>query len=254
MEKRNKRIYCSVDARPYSTKLLQALEDGYIGAEEVLNECIQYLSDNEVEDIYRTLGLDEVFDIEGATEPDATYQNRRNPNKFIETKKYKDGHRVARQYMEWDTPNGTVRNYNGAKDAKRGRYFRTRKNTLDEMLEDYDEVESCGYTESITSSTQLGTMSKYFKVAKPAEYDGLIADGPDEEAEYMEWVDSQLAEDDATFNGWAIAKARYYDKLADAGMELAIIGQHSDGSNSLYWSTGDHLYEIDESDISRELR
>lgn len=75
--------------------------------------------------------------------PDATYQNKRNPNKFIETKKYNDGHRVARQYMKWDTPEGEVKNYTGAKDAKRGRYFRTRKDTLDQMLEDYDEVESC---------------------------------------------------------------------------------------------------------------
>lgn len=73
------------------------------------------------------------------SQPDHTYQNRRNPNKFIETKKYNDGHTVARQYMEWDTPEGVVRNYNGSK-TNRGRYHRTTQHTRDMMLEDYDEI------------------------------------------------------------------------------------------------------------------
>ncbi len=100
-----------------------------------------------IEKFNKELGLDlklidDGFAIQSATEPDATYQNKRNPNKFIETKKYKDGHTVARQYMKWDTPNGEVKNYTGAKDAKRGRYFRTDKATLHDMLDDYDEIES----------------------------------------------------------------------------------------------------------------
>ena len=69
-----------------------------------------------------------------------TYQNRRNENKFIETKKYKDGHSVARQYMKWETPEGTVKNYTGAKDSKNGRWHRANQHSRDVMLEDYDEV------------------------------------------------------------------------------------------------------------------
>ena len=76
-------------------------------------------------------------DSEGSTR---TYRNRRNPNKFIETKKSNDGHSYARQYMEWDTPEGKVRNYTGAKDPKRGRYSRANKSSREQMLEDYDEV------------------------------------------------------------------------------------------------------------------
>lgn len=72
---------------------------------------------------------------------DKTYQNKRNSNKFIETRKYDDGHTVARQYLKWDTPNGEVKNYTGAKDAKRGRYHRATRNTLNSMLEDYDELD-----------------------------------------------------------------------------------------------------------------
>lgn len=71
-----------------------------------------------------------------------TYRNRRNPNKYIEVKKGNDGHSYARQYMEWDSPNGKVKNYTGAKDAKRGRYSRARRATIDQMLEDYDAVQS----------------------------------------------------------------------------------------------------------------
>lgn len=133
-------IKAGTDTRFYSNQLISAMEDGLISAETVAREMIEYLSDDDVRDVCIALGLDDV--ITGASEPDATYVNKKNPNKFIETKKYKDGHQVARQYMKWDTPGGEVKNYTGAKDAKRGRYFRTRKDTLNEMLEDYDEVES----------------------------------------------------------------------------------------------------------------
>ena len=76
-----------------------------------------------------------------------TFRNRRNPNKYIEVKKANDGHSYARQYMKWDTPEGEVKNYTGAKDAKRGRYHRSTRQTIDQMLEDYD---------SVTSSTSAG--------------------------------------------------------------------------------------------------
>lgn len=82
-----------------------------------------------------------------------TYVNRRNPNKYVEVKKYDDGHTVSRQYMKWDTPQGEVKNYTGARDAKRGRYFRTRKNTLNQILDDYDKIEECD--SNITSSSSI---------------------------------------------------------------------------------------------------
>lgn len=71
-----------------------------------------------------------------------TFRNKRNPNKFIETKKYDDGHTVARQYIQWeDTPTGRVRNYTGAADAHRGRWFRHHQDTLNDILDDYDEYD-----------------------------------------------------------------------------------------------------------------
>ncbi len=68
-----------------------------------------------------------------------TYQNRRNENKFIETKQYDDGHKYARQYMKWDTPYGEVKNYSGSK-SNRGRYHRVSQRSPDQMLEDYDDI------------------------------------------------------------------------------------------------------------------
>lgn len=92
-----------------------------------------------------------------------TYRNRRNENKFIETKKYKDGHSVARQYMKWETPEGTVKNYSGAKDAKRGRWHRAGKQSQELMLEDYDEVQF---------------MKKYIKTNSDYYGDSMMPDTP----------------------------------------------------------------------------
>ena len=93
-----------------------------------------------------------------------TYRNNRNPNKHIEVKKANDGHSYARQYMEWDTPDGKVKNYTGAKDAKRGRYHRARKDTIDQMLDDYTEVE-------VTSADNSGDI-QYSQVSFDFSYDG----------------------------------------------------------------------------------
>lgn len=96
-----------------------------------------------------------------------TYRNRRNPNKYIEVKKGNDGHSYARQYMEWDTPEGKVKNYAGAKDAKRGRYSRARRDTINQMLEDYDEITSSSDVVSIDSIVQ-----KY----QPKDADHIVYD------------------------------------------------------------------------------
>lgn len=70
-----------------------------------------------------------------------TYRNNRNANKYIEVKEGDDGHHYMRQYMEWDSEGGHVKNYTGSK-TNRGRYSRARKSTIDQALEDYTEVVS----------------------------------------------------------------------------------------------------------------
>lgn len=68
------------------------------------------------------------------------YRNKRNENKYIEV--HNDGHyhNSVRQYMEWKyvrrgIVNSITRNYNG--DCCLHRW---RKEKLDELLEDYEEV------------------------------------------------------------------------------------------------------------------
>lgn len=69
-----------------------------------------------------------------------TFRNKRNENKYIQRKKYDDGHTYARQYMEWDTPEGVVHNPMG---TKKGGYHRFAQTRLNDVLDDYDEVEEC---------------------------------------------------------------------------------------------------------------
>lgn len=79
--------------------------------------------------------------IQAATATEKVYQNKRNPNKFVEVKKGSDGHSYVRQFMQWDTENGTVKNYNASK-SNRGRYHRATQQTINQILEDYTEVTS----------------------------------------------------------------------------------------------------------------
>lgn len=59
------------------------------------------------------------------------YQNRHNEHKFLEIKRYDDGHYVWRQFMKWD--NG-VKNYVG---SKTGRFFRVSIETIKDVIMSY---------------------------------------------------------------------------------------------------------------------
>ena len=200
-----KYVKAGVDTRVYSNRLLDAIENNIIDVNDVVLELVKYLSDDDVREVYIALGLDELFgddSVMSASEPDATYQNKKNPNKFIETKKYKDGHQVARQYMKWDTPEGEVKNYTGAKDAKRGRYFRTRKDTLNQMLEDYDEVES---------ATALGSRygeREIKEILPPDTATAMYIDIAETYPEYYEneGIAAHVFFDDGTANFWQDSK------------------------------------------------
>lgn len=200
-----KYVKASVDTRVYSNRLLDAIENNIIDVNDVVLELVKYLSDDDVREVYIALGLDELFgddSVISASEPDATYQNKKNPNKFIETKKYKDGHQVARQYMKWDTPEGEVKNYTGAKDAKRGRYFRTRKDTLNQMLEDYDEVESATALDSRYGEREIE------EILPPDTATAMYIDIAETYPEYYEYegIAAHVFFDDGTANFWQDSK------------------------------------------------
>ena len=65
-----------------------------------------------------------------------TYQNKRNPNKYIERHDDGYGHRSLKQYMQWDRDGETIKNPTGD-----GNLHRWRKKNTEELLEDYDELQ-----------------------------------------------------------------------------------------------------------------
>jgi len=108
--------------------------------------------------------------IKAATVSEKTYQNKQNPNKYVEVKKGSDGHSYVRQYMKWDTENGTVKNYNASK-SNRGRYHRATQQTINQILEDYTEVTSATNSRRrVTSDTHAEY--EYSKMSFDFAYDG----------------------------------------------------------------------------------
>lgn len=71
--------------------------------------------------------------IHSATEV-KTYRNKKNPNKYVEVHEDGHGHRSAKQYMKWKEAG--VKNPTGD-----GNLHRWRKGNMDDLLEDYEEVE-----------------------------------------------------------------------------------------------------------------
>ena len=103
--------------------------------------------------------------IKAATATEKVYQNKRNPNKFVEVKKGADGHSYVRQYMKWDTDNGEVKNYNASK-SNRGRYYRATQKTINQILEDYVEVSA-----SVNTSDDVHYSQMSFDFGYDVDYD-----------------------------------------------------------------------------------
>ena len=79
-----------------------------------------------------------------------TYQNKRNPNKYIEEHNDGYGHRSLKQYMKW----GDVKNPTGD-----GNLHRWRKDNVDELLEDYEEVTSATQARAVVAKAiKAGTV------------------------------------------------------------------------------------------------
>ena len=88
------------------------------------------------------------------TESYQLYRNKRNENKYIEVKKTSDGHTWFRQFMYWNTPEGSVKNYSASK-TNRGRYHRVRQDTLNMILEDYEPVDDVHIEEDVFESKKI---------------------------------------------------------------------------------------------------
>lgn len=65
-------------------------------------------------------------------------RNKRNENKYIYLKHYKDGHYYFKQVMKWD--NG-VENPLG-QSLRHNRFYRIRKWWINQIKDDYEEVKA----------------------------------------------------------------------------------------------------------------
>ena len=95
--------------------------------------------------------------IHSATEV-KTYRNKRNPNKYVEVHEDGYGHRSAKQYMEWD--NG-VKNELGDTNL-----HRWKKGNMEDLLEDYEEVESATSVTNLDDEVDDMLADKYNVVYK----------------------------------------------------------------------------------------
>ena len=80
-----------------------------------------------------------------------------------------------------------------------------------------------------TTTNRFGDLSKYYKKATSGEYDD-----PETDEEFAKI----LEEYGLHFEGWAVAKTRYFDTLADDGIETVVIATDKSGAIGLYYIYG----------------
>lgn len=80
-----------------------------------------------------------------------------------------------------------------------------------------------------TNISGFGDLSKYYKKDRSGEYDD-----PETDQEFA----NILEEYGLHFEGWAVAKARYFDRLADEGIETVLIATDESGAVGLYYIYG----------------
>lgn len=98
---------------------------------------------------------------------------------------------------------------------------------------------------NITASTNFGQLNKYYKEDRFGEY----ADD-----EFDAEITEILAEYDLDFQGWAVARAKYYDLLADDGYDTAAIAVDKRGQTGLYYIINDVVYPITAEEIESIIR
>lgn len=86
-------------------------------------------------------------------------------------------------------------------------------------------------------------LSKYYMLDEYGEY------GDDLDEELQDILDSY----ELTFEGYAVAKDKYYDMLADEGYDILFICKDDKGKNGLYYTYSDRVIEITPNEIEMLL-
>lgn len=124
--------------------------------------------------------------VESKTEVD-TYRNKRNPNKYVEVHRDGYGHRSAKQYMHWDETDLT----NPTGD---GNLHRWSKGNMDELLDDYEPVESDTFPADVYDDAEEDDFTIFYdkeegQFVARGEVDELYGDSVDDLiAKIDEWA------------------------------------------------------------------
>lgn len=170
--------------------------EGFYQEEPDLNKVVEYL-ESRYGDPKTINSSDDV----------RTFRNKQNQNKYLETKKYKDGHTVSRGYMKWDTPNGEVKNYMGSK-SNRGRWHRMNQDTLKDVVQDdYEEIKAS--TDASSVADKYYNRVSWKELCNATGYDGP-EEGPSTDEDY-----------ELDHVAWLLAKDEYYRPLAYNSYDIA---------------------------------
>ena len=168
-----------------------------------------------------------------------TYRNNRNENKYMQAKKYKDGHTYSRQFMKWDTPEGTVVNDYGSV-TNRGRFHRTNQNMLRDQLEDYTDYEE------VTSATRPdgpvpSPFNQWYHWLTPGDLQDMGI-GVDEQDEYEDMDQTVLDAYGAQLVGYLVANENVYEPLSFDGLDLLTVVTDDKGKQQVWYIVDDRCY------------
>lgn len=172
----------------------------------------------------------------GAEESYQLYRNNRNENKYIEVRKTTDGHTWYRSFMFWNTDRGPVKNYYTSKSNK-GRWHRGTQESVKQMLEDYNIVESvedgikedfsyAGSVENPNDIVSSETVKASKDVTEKLEILLKVMDEGGMGAEHIEYlakkIDPSITElDDLSDRGvgrvYNLLRKKYKDEIAKYG-------------------------------------
>lgn len=97
----------------------------------------------------------------------------------------------------------------------------------------------------IYSTTAIPTnMSRFYRLDDYGEYEYI---------DYVDELQEELDRYDLIFEGYAIAKDKYWDILADEGYDMLYICSKPDGSTGLYYHYSGAYIEVTPDEVNRVL-
>lgn len=130
------------------------------------------------------------------------------------------------------------------------------EDTMDSKISDVVGNPECpiyipGYSDPVESATICGSatipkgMTRFYRLDEYGEY---------EYADYEDELQQELDRYDLTFEGYAIAKDKYWDILADEGYDMLYICRDNTGDTGLYYHYSGAFIQVTPMEVARVIR